>query len=167
MNWPLFLPVIAGVGGLVAFLAWKWRVSKIPFKPMPSGVGVYFIANGFSPVTPQLVDGALQASMRAMSKVWPAQAVRTVAEKCAVFVRTEEVSWADGTGRMVAGQLIGHTLEVSRNLSALAHELAHLLRRELDGRFDEEHDGWASRGIDAAVKEYQAALSGLLAGVKP
>jgi hypothetical protein len=128
---------------------------------MPSGPGLYFIAPGATSVTPERVSEALQAAARAMAKVWPAQAVMSVVKGCAVFVRAEDVSWPDGTGRMVAGQLIGHTLEVSRNLSALAHELAHLLRRELDGRFEDEHEGWGSRGIDAAVKEYQAWLTGV------
>lgn len=92
---------------------------------------------------------------------WSAHAIVDATSNVRVLVN-RELEWRDGWGRKIAGMCDVETgkMEVGRDLSALCHELGHLLLWRIDGKRADEHDGaWDARGVDRAISAYQAWLA--------
>ena len=67
--------------------------------------------------------------------------------------------WQQLGGPDVAGEA-GDWVRVGSDFMALAHELAHLCERRLDGVEDRAHRTWTTRGIRKAEAEYEDWLRG-------
>ncbi|MDO8688868.1 MAG: hypothetical protein Q7R39_02450 [Dehalococcoidia bacterium] len=105
------------------------------------------------------VRAALLLAVKALDGVWLPVDINASLNGIDIIVKAED-AWLDGFGRRVGGlSLPGDTIAVGANLSALAHELAHLLERKLDHLEDAEHARWDIGGITKADAAYRKALA--------
>ncbi len=153
-GWAALALFVAMALAIVALLWQLFRANKPPYAPLADGFGSYYVAPGESEVTPERIADALNKAAVCLTLVWPSVRVMAIARECAVWVMAHEVEWVDSYGRRIAGQHIGRQLFVARDLSALAHELAHVLQLEIDRTVDMEHTSWTSKGIHAAIAEF-------------
>lgn len=153
----LFAAMALAIVGLVAHAIASQK--PLPYRPLPDGFGSYYVEpmDG-TEVTAERLSDALHMAAQCLSLVWPAAKVAEIASGCAVWVMAAEAQWTDSYGRTIAGQHIRRQLFVARNLSALCHELAHVVELELNSLVDMNHEGWAAKGIHAAIVQYQRWL---------
>lgn len=118
----------------------------------------YFAPPGFEAKRLEL---ALALAERCLTDctVFPRAAIAAVVARASVLVTAEE-SWVDAWGRRIGGftQVSTSTVVVGPDLSALCHELAHLLEAYCFGATDDGHVQWMERGITAADEAYRRAL---------
>ena len=151
------LLVLTLVGVAIALIA-TWASGQIQWKRTPSW-NVKYIAE--LPFKPEHLDNALTLAVSKLRPVWPLTATTLVAHNTKFIVQPVP-EWTDIWGRKIAGSSSGQVVTVGSDLAALCHELAHRCEWELDGRTDDAHVSWTSRGIHAAIDQYAAELKGVL-----
>ena len=107
------------------------------------------------------VAAALLHAIEALCSVWQLAPVYDAVARAGVRVQVmAEESWLNSGGVKVGGEQDGNVLRVGRSMSALCHELAHLLEWKLDAVRDDAHAGWTQKAIWAADEKYRQAVMG-------
>jgi hypothetical protein len=180
---PWIILVLAVVCAGLAVSIWSWWQMFGGWKLLhPWNSGVQYKVSGLESATAQ--EDIYDALSFALAQLWwehgrnQYNAWRWLAinlpeiSKLKIYVRSTP-AWSDG-GRKVAGILNGNVITVGSDLAALCHELAHFLRRELDGvdlqaadalplAEQHEHLFWQTNGIQTAIDNYTVWLKGVVA----
>ena len=144
----IVLVVLTLVGVTVALIV-TWSRGRIAWKTGPYGVQ-WTGPEGFDV---NRLAVAMDRALDTLSAVWPREKVLLALAASKVIVNPEP-AWVDIWGRKVGGLTVGDIVFVGSDLAALAHELAHRCEYVLEGKVDEDHALWLSRGIFAALDKY-------------
>lgn len=115
-----------------------------------------------------------EAFFKARDLLWtktnfPASRVNAALQNTSIKVM-EVDSWFDSVGRKVGGEMVvPYCPVVGKDLSALLHELVHVVEFAHDGTTDNEHTKWEVRGVWAADNAYRAWLAerSAVVGIEP
>jgi hypothetical protein len=178
---PWIILVLAVVCAGLGVSIWSWWQMFGGWKPLhPWSSGVQYKVSGYESAAVQ--EDIYHALSFALAQLWLeyghgrndawARLGTNLPEisKLKIYVR-DTPTWNDG-GRKVAGMLNGNVITVGSDLAALCHELAHFLRRKLDGvdlqaadalplAEQHEHLFWQTNGIQAAIDNYTVWLKGV------
>lgn len=148
--------LLVAIVGAIALMVVRFTVAtKIDWRPLGIDAVQVYTPPGLD--TDKLIAALAKAKV-CLCAVWDPARIQAVTRDLKIYVHAEKV-WIDGWGRKVAGISTGDAVEVGSDLSALCHELAHVLQRRLDNRVEEGHVGWMANGIEAAVSAYLAWLA--------
>lgn len=162
-GWMTLVAAATVAVGLLGLLAWRlWRDAAEGRAPVPGFASVWCVGAA----SPDAVARHLLLAMSCLASVWPRQTsvFRFALQGWCVEVRPDDAPWTS-YGRKVGGTEDRWTkrIVVGRSMDGLAHELAHVLERHIDGTEDLKHAQWVERGIYPAIERYQAARKELAA----
>ena len=146
----IFVGVAIAAGVISVAVRWlnaqpKWRTLTLP------GFSVEVAGS----VNDAQLSNALLLALEVLQPVWPGASLKG-ADLHIIVMDVE--SWLNIAGIRVGGEQGGNRVRVGKNLSALAHELAHFFQQTRDDEIDAAHESWMSRGIWRADDVYRAAL---------
>lgn len=154
----VLLAVMLLGSGLAVFFT--WRASIIPWVKLttPARITVaYLLPKGEDP---RRLAAAVDLAYVALANVWPAPAVHATISTLQIFV-VNGLTWKNIAGQTVGGEQDGRIIKVPKDLSSLAHEIAHACEFDIDKRVDETHEKWATNGITSADEKFRGQLANL------
>lgn len=134
---------------------------RIPWRRTPAGVTFHSVSGALSPATLDFAVLHAFLYLREDSNFSPATLDAARSALRVIVQRNNQ--WSSPLhGSNVAGLTSGVTVDVGSNLAALCHEIAHVCEFLEGGRAaqDDRHATWERRGIQRAVDEFEALISG-------
>lgn len=154
----LLVVFVAATTAVMVVEARRRRVFE--WRRLDSG-GVYLLPVGYSGPD---VNACLESAVRCLKRHtnFPASAYDSALPHVSVVVMASE-KWQQVVGGAPVGgeterTAAAYVVKVGRDVSALCHELAHVLEYATGGEPDYTHAGWTDRNIWAADEEYRAWL---------
>lgn len=142
---------------IVVYFSWaqspKWL-------KLPEG-NRYFAPPGYPA---ERISQALALADTALRKhtTFPQMAITTVVSRVSILVAHDN-AWVDDLERRIGGfaQPEMFSVAVGNDLSALFHELAHILEWYVHGAADDAHSRWAERGLIAGDEAFRLKVATL------
>lgn len=148
--------IFGTIGGVVVWRIISTRAQAAKWQPLHATGAVYQVPDS---VPRTVVEQRLGLAVGALKEqgIWPEFKVDQVVRGLRIIVNPVS-SWVDGAGRNVGGQQYFYDVAVDVGLTSLCHELAHVCEFAIDGKVDELHANWPTRGIATADEKYRGRL---------
>lgn len=150
------LLTLAGAGTAIAI---KLKQPKTQWTKIPLAGGAQY-ANEPHVDGKRLADAFFKARDLLWTKTnFPASRVNAALQNVSIKVMPFN-TWKNGAGQTVGGEMtVPFCPTVGKDLSALLHELVHVVEFSNDGATDDEHARWEARGVWVADNAYRAWLA--------